>query len=472
MIKKLEINGFRGFGKKQCIKFAQPNSKSGGGLTFVVGANNSGKTTLLEGLRFFNLISNKSPSMSERKRNIKAGSHVEIKLVDGINNTYRIETNKNGGSETNTYINNQIIDDNQRYKYKNNHPKIFILQSRRAIDYEFQRLNINREDYLSQEHSQWNNRSYVLSLFNARLFNMQKNKDEFNPLLKKILGHDLDWYIEQNENGTYYLKLVINGSAHSSEGLGDGIWGVFTLCDALYDSKEGSVIAIDEPELSLNPAYQKRVMEVIKEYSKNRQIIISTHSPYFIDWESIINGAELIRTKKNDDGDIEIFRLSDESKDNLKGFIKDYHQPHTLGLEAKEVFFLEDNIILVEGQEDAIAYPKIAEQINMSLEGEIFGWGVGGAPKMEYIIKILQDLGYKKVCVILDGDRKEDKGDLGEKFPEYSFFTIPTDDVRDKGDSNKSNFKEGIVNSRFELKKEYEEIMKSLIEDINNRFAK
>lgn len=471
MIKNLEINGFRGFGKKQTIQFAQPNGELGSGLTFIVGSNNTGKTTILECLKFFNSISNSRPSMSERKRNTRNQSRVEIKLIDCSNNFFEISTVKNGGSETDVYINNLIINDNNRYENREKHPKIFILQSRRAIDYEFHRIDINREDYLIQQQSEWNKRSHILRLFNARMFSMQKNKDEFDPLLKRILGQDLDWYIEQNENGTYYLKLDMNGVSHSSEGLGDGIWGVFTLCDALYDSNEGSVIAIDEPELSLHPAYQKRVMEVIKEYSKDRQIIISTHSPYFIDWESIINGAELIRTTKNSDGDIEIFRLSEKSKCKIKGFVNDYHQPHTLGLEAKEVFFLEDNIVLVEGQEDAIAYPQIANQLSMVIKGNIFGWGVGGAPKMEYIINILKDLGYKKVCIILDGDRKKDSEELSKNFPEYSFFTIPTDDVRDKGHIDKPNFTEGIVNSRFKVKEKYKGKMKSLINDINSKFA-
>ncbi len=124
------------------------------------------------------------------------------------------------------------------------------------------------------------------------------------------------------------------------KGSGDGIWSVFTICDALYDSEAGSVIAIDEPELSLHPAYQKRIIQLFKEYSKDRQIIINTHSPYFVDMDSLVNGACLYRTIKNSAGDIDVFPLSEESKKRIsEDFLKNINQPHTLGTEAREIFF-------------------------------------------------------------------------------------------------------------------------------------
>ena len=61
MIKELSISGFRGFGIPQTVKFAVPqNSKPGSGLTIITGANNSGKTTIIESIRAFN--SSESPS--------------------------------------------------------------------------------------------------------------------------------------------------------------------------------------------------------------------------------------------------------------------------------------------------------------------------------------------------------------------------------------------------------------------------
>ena len=69
MITSLMIHGFRGFGEEKTIQFALPNGSSGSGLTIFVGANNSGKTTILEALRSFNSSKDSPPSFSERKRN-------------------------------------------------------------------------------------------------------------------------------------------------------------------------------------------------------------------------------------------------------------------------------------------------------------------------------------------------------------------------------------------------------------------
>lgn len=313
------------------------------------------------------------------------------------------------------------------------------------------------------------NRSSTIYEFNARLFKMQKNKEKFDLLLKEVLGYDLEWMIEQNDNGMFYLKLIINGCTHSSEGLGDGIWSVFTICDALYDSEAGSVIAIDEPELSLHPAYQKRIVQLFKKYSKDRQIIINTHSPYFVDMDSLVKGACLYRAIKNKDGDIDVYRLSDESKNSLKGFLKNINQPHTLGTEAREIFFLEDNIIVTEGQEDVIMYNKAAEAVQIQLSGTFFGWGSGGASNIEKIAIIFKDLGYKKVVAIFDGDKPEDLEKFIDEFPEYKGLAISEADIRDKPSINKSE-KLGIMEQNGQLKEQYKSEMTQLFSKINEYF--
>lgn len=48
---KFAIKHFRGFQQEQNLLFGIPiNEKSGSGITYLVGANNSGKTTVVEGL--------------------------------------------------------------------------------------------------------------------------------------------------------------------------------------------------------------------------------------------------------------------------------------------------------------------------------------------------------------------------------------------------------------------------------------
>lgn len=101
MINSLTIHGLRGFGEERTIKFAIPNGKLGGGLTILVGANNSGKTTIFEALRSFNSPKDAPPSYSERKRNVKCDKgKVHLLLQTTDIGDYKIDTISSGGSTT------------------------------------------------------------------------------------------------------------------------------------------------------------------------------------------------------------------------------------------------------------------------------------------------------------------------------------------------------------------------------------
>lgn len=179
------------------------------------------------------------------------------------------------------------------------------------------------------------------------------------------------------------------------------VWGkvslaFFAIVDSLYDSKQGDVIVIDEPELSLHPALQKRVFNLLKDFSKNRQIIISTHSPYFVDVPSIVNGSNLVRVVNSGKG-TEIFQLSSDAKGVLKKLSKDnLYNPHTFGLDARELFFQEDGIVVVEGQEDVLLFPDIASQLNTTISASFFGWGAGVRQIFRIFVSFLKISGLKK----------------------------------------------------------------------------
>lgn len=67
-----------------------------------------------------------------------------------------------------------------------------------------------------------------------------------------------------------------NGQYHNSDGLCEGIASLLFIVDALYDTREGDLIVIDEPKLSLHPAYQRRLADLLAEYAKDRQIVYVT----------------------------------------------------------------------------------------------------------------------------------------------------------------------------------------------------
>jgi len=265
MIKEISISGFRGFGISQTVKFAIPNNETpGSGLTIITGANNSGKTTIIESIRAFN--SSESPSFSEGRRNVQTDGKIHLILTDHSDKQYSIKSMEGEGSST-----------EKSEKTDFHH---YILQSRRAVPFEFSKTQWDKELYISNSQKLDSQRTSSLDNFNVRIFQIEQNKAEFNALIAKILGSDFQWTVDLRDSGNYYIKYIKDGVTHSSEGVGDGIWSIFTICAALFDAPENSVVVIDEPELSIHPALQKLLMQIFIDYSKDRQIIISTHSPY------------------------------------------------------------------------------------------------------------------------------------------------------------------------------------------------
>ena len=123
------------------------------------------------------------------------------------------------------------------------------------------------------------------------------------------------------------------------------------------------------------------MLELLLEASKTKQIIISTHSPYFISWNALKMVEcyiEHIKRKQY----MCLFIKENDIK-FITSSLNNYYNPHIWGIDAKELFFLEDNIIIVEGQEDVIAFNKICDELNIHINAEFFGWGAGGASNIE-----------------------------------------------------------------------------------------
>ena len=458
MLKKVSINGLRGFGETETINFSLPNGKEGSGLNIIVGPNNTGKTTIIEAIKFFNL-DKEHISFSEGKRNIRNNNKIDILYYDENEQKMEIHTVDTGGSQVNT----TGIPDINKIPY--------VLPSRRYVEYNMHNSSsfLNRNEYSINLINNSKNRISYLTQFEQRIFKWQNNKRDFDRVLKKIIVEPFDWNIEQNDEGAYYIKIIFSDMSisHTREGIGDGYWSIFTIVDSLYDSKKSDLIVIDEPELSLHPAFQKRVIDLLLEYSKDRQIIITTHSPYFVSLNAIVNGGGLIRTYKNDIGNIKTGKLLDEDRKFVESLITNLNNPHILGLEAKELFFIEDNIIITEGQEDVIIIPKICSELNVTLNATLFGWGAGGAENISKVLNMLYNLGYRKVTAIYDGDKKEEYQKCSDKFKNYNIKILFKDDIRDKDEVHKES-KSGITTKSGKIKDENKSDFLKLLKEIND----
>lgn len=250
--------------------------------------------------------------------------------------------------------------------------------------------------------------------------------------------------------------------------MGEGIISIFSIVDALYDSDSTSAVVINEPELSLHPALQKKAFQLLLDFSSDRQIIISTHSAYFIDLNSISRGANLVRVSTGSEG-TKIYQLGAEAK-NIIAKLSSHNifNPHVFGLDARELFFQDDKIILTEGQEDVLLYPQVANQSGGELNGSFFGWGVGGASNIQHLCKILTNLGFKKVFGLLDGDKFAEKEALDKLYPAYSFLCIPAKDIRTKKSRPATPQIDGILDERLNIRSEYAEEISVILKSVSD----
>lgn len=459
-IKKIRIKGLRGFLYETNINFAIPdNENPGSGLTVLVGPNNSGKSTIIEAIHMFN---NNTDIIPATLRNVKTDGQVEIEIEDTIGNTVSLQSTENKGAFIQKRYNNQIVE-----YWNNNMMNTYILSSKRGFSSTFHKNNYQtRENYKGNiNESDYRSENNINNNFGGRLLTIYRNRKQFDDCLEKVLSPLPEWTIEASNDSNLYLEFSFDGIKHSSKGAGDGYINIFNIVDALYDSSENNVILIDEPEISLHPDLQRKLFSLLVEYSKDKQIIVSTHSPYFVDWKLFSEKSKIIRLKKENNF-IKIFELTQKSREGIKKVINDAHNPHILSLNANEIFFLNDNVILTEGQDDVLCYKEIFKKYDYKSKASFFGWGAGGAQKMEFILDILIDLGYEKVFTILDNDQRNEIERLKVLYPQYEFYAIVTDDVRNK-ERNKNIDK---IIEKIENIEAKNTDKKDLIEFINSKF--
>ena len=446
--------GYRGFAYKQTLNLAIPNGKPGSGLTILIGPNGGGKSTLVECFQKVSLA-NRSVSFSRGKRNLKAGDlvEIEIQLQDGSRGVLRTIR---GGSQTQW---EGIVS-----------PKIYYLPSRRFFNPYFGMNQWDRETYLRNQYPQ-QQRSTSLDQYTSRLIHLNMNGSiRFDEMLCRIIGKPIEWAIDLNDTGQYFVKISKQGKQfHDSDGLGEGVLSLMFIVDALCGSDD-EIIVIDEPELSLHPQLQNRLLKEILEKSRNSQIVISTHSPNMVSLEAIANGAMVARVfESEEDGGARINMIDEESREFIRSTLNNINNPHVLGLDARSCFFANDGIIITEGQEDVVLYPIILSGLYKNYDIPFFGFGAGGASSIRHVAHLLYTLGFERIGAIYDGDKKAECEDFNKTFSKngYKAWVIPANDIREKPARKEEPSIEGLLQSdRKTLNPQYRSDVSNMFDEI------
>ena len=153
---------------------------------------------------------------------------------------------------------------------------------------------------------------------------MLKNKNEkvgdvqkkvFNEINEIFENLSIDVKVEDISQDGRNITLFTNSSGDEFDinELSSGEKQLFlrTLAIKMLNP-ENSIILIDEPELSLHPKWQQKIVDVYRKIGENNQIIIATHSPHIL---GSVRKENIMLLDKDDEGQI-VVRTGDELYDS------------------------------------------------------------------------------------------------------------------------------------------------------------
>jgi len=466
----LSIRGFRGFADETTLDLARPTGKAGSGLTIIVGANNGGKSTFLEALQVLaRARTYRDPSFAQPLRHHSVDEvHLTLTREDG--RSLEVNTIHPGGSQAAVAW---LPDPDASEQFA-----IFMTPARRAFSPYFGNTGIVDRDWGAHDEP---SRTQLRDNFVGRLKKVDRSAEDrklFDDLLEEIVGYRLNWTFDEMGNGQQFVKLIeADGSWHTSEGLGEGLISLLFIVDALYDSMPSSLIAIDEPELSLHPQLIRRLRRVLSRYAADRQIVVATHSPLMIDWDDVAAGASIARVYKNS-GRAVLAQVSRETLGAVASLAQsgNRNNPHTLGENAKEAFFLEDGILILEGLEDVTHLPMVLQDLGLAEFDNVYGWGSGGVTNMPLLAQLFRELGFTRIAALVDGD--DNKGtlkaveQLNQMSPSVLVRRIPADDIRTKKPSAARLEKVGLLDANNKhVRPEFREETRAAIQELWDHLA-
>ena len=160
------------------------------------------------------------------------------------------------------------------------------------------------------------NLAYVLE----KILNNQSNKREFMNLVSDLLPYIKDINVFDLDNNGKIFRVLENYNSEDiiSPFVSDGTVNIIALISALYFGK-GNTIFIEEPERHMHPSLFISLISMMEEVSsKDKQIIITTHSPELLNYCDLEDISLICR-------DSEGFSIIRKPSDNeiVKKFMED-----------------------------------------------------------------------------------------------------------------------------------------------------
>ena len=319
-IEKVHIKNVKGI-KNLELSFKKDNKILD--LIVLAGVNGSGKTTILEAIKdFFNnkYLNFNKPEKSNvnldiffedfEKKNIKeiekSSGNYRHKLWEFFNGLMLYSFDKN---DKNASYEIQIA------RYFKNPPKIIYVPANNSFEevetetttlsIEYQFINTINSNVIRDIPSYIATRRNYLATIEEDL----TMKEVTNKVVNEINGIfnilELDVKLKGFSKDEKTLPIFENsaGEEFDINDLSSGEKQLFlrTLSIKMLEPNN-SIILIDEPELSLHPKWQQRIIEVYKKIGENNQIIVATHSPHIL---GSVSNENIFILYRNENGKIE-----------------------------------------------------------------------------------------------------------------------------------------------------------------------
>ena len=330
-IKSLKVQNHYLF-KDNEIKFFNENNEM---LKTVVlaGINGSGKTTFLKAI--VNVLTDKN-NQEDTKVMLDIDENEEVYLKNLFNVV--IENNKYFNISKPTLYRFEPSSLNYGEKEK---PRLVFLPT----EINFSNLEVKTRNYKSENNFYClidqniinDVPSYLVSLVNTEIFKyedlpikeaIKKICDEINSIFN-LLDMDIEMIgVNKNSDNMPLFKNKF-GIEFDINSLSSGEKQLFLRAMTLKMLDiNNSVILIDEPEISLHPKWQQKIVKVYEGIGENNQIIIATHSPHIV---SSVKSESLKLLVKADNG-IEI--LQGEEINGSYGYPVERVLTELMGLET------------------------------------------------------------------------------------------------------------------------------------------
>ncbi len=281
-IEKVSLKGHPFFGDKE-IEFKDAKGNILDTVVFA-GVNGSGKTTILETI--FHLLTNAN-EVHEHENSIRL--NIQMLIDSGLlKKTAEMENWFAYARSLHFAIYFGGIDDGKRpkiiYMPAGIEFKIFEV-SERSYEYKYSHANIIDTTTAGDIPT------YISSLIKDEIFKNIKLPAEI--AIKKVcreinsIFDDLEIDAEMTGLAEDGEKLPVfknkGGCEFNINGLSSGEKQLFVRTLSLKMIRaNNSIILIDEPEISLHPKWQQRILNVYRKMGKNNQVIVATHSPHVV----------------------------------------------------------------------------------------------------------------------------------------------------------------------------------------------